>query len=285
MERICERALQPTADHALGLHWAEHLTVHTFGPVSHTLMHTMDLRQALNLVLEYGPLFCDQRIFELEEEAERAVLRLVEWNVRAPRVRRFMAEMTLTGFAIMIRKYGANIQRACFTHGAPDYHAEYTRIFGSIVHFDQPFAGIVFERAALDRKNPHSDTEVQADLRTVLVRRLARATEDAPYALRVQEFLTQQVPRRPNIETTARKLGLSERSLRRRLAAEGVSFREIQHSVFASLAQQLLQDKRRTIQETAHALGFSDASAFHRAFKRWTGTTPQAFCGRQNTTD
>jgi len=102
----------------------------------------------------------------------------------------------------------------------------------------------VFERAALDRHNPHSDREVRTALTGVLERRLVRATEDAPYSMRVRELLTEQPPRRLNIKATARKLGLSERSLRRRLAAEGISFREIQHRVFASVAEQLLQDKR-----------------------------------------
>jgi AraC-like DNA-binding protein len=76
---------------------------------------------------------------------------------------------------------------------------------------------------------------------------------------------------------TARSLALSERSLRRHLAVEGTSYVEIQHSVLEAVAGDLLRHQGLTIQETAHAMGFADATTFHRAFKRWTGMTPTAF--------
>lgn len=282
VERMCELAIQPSGDPALGLHWSERLTIHTFGPVSHTLMHATSLRQGLGLLLQFQPLFCDQQVFALEEKGDLATLRLVDWKAHSRRVHRFSAEMCLASFMTMIRAHSpeGQVDRVCFSYEAPEYVAEYTRVFGSIVRFGQSFDGIVFERASLDRVNPNADDEVRTALADVLERRVVRATEDAPYAVRVRELLTQQMPARLNMEAAARKLGLAERSLRRRLAEECVSFRAIQHAVCASVAEQLLQDKRLTIQETAHAMGFSDSSTFHRAFKRWTGTTPRTFCGR-----
>lgn len=276
VERICELALRPGIAPALGLHWLQYLTVHTFGPVSHALMHTGSLRHALELVLRYETLFCDHRIFALEEEGETATLRLVDWNVRSPSVLKFMTEMIIAGFSSMVTAYGARIDRVRFAHPTPHYVSEYTRTFGLGVDFDQAFTGIEFPRAHLDRRNPHFDAEVCAAIADVLERRLIRATQEAPYAVRVREILTQQSPTRLNIDAAARKLGLSERSLRRRLAAEGISFRAIQESVLTSLAHELLRERRFTIKEAAHAMGFSDASAFHRAFKRWTGRTPSS---------
>jgi len=76
--------------------------------------------------------------------------------------------------------------------------------------------------------------------------------------------------------TVARALSISTRTLRRRLAAEGTSYDAVAHATLAHRARTLLAVERRTIRETALALGYSDASAFHRAFKRWTGTTPSA---------
>ena len=84
-------------------------------------------------------------------------------------------------------------------------------------------------------------------------------------------------PQRADMSTVARALGMSVRSLRRRLAEEGKSYNDLANEALAAVAKQLLRDKRRTIQETAYDLGFSDTSTFHRAFKRWTGMTPSTF--------
>src|SRR5262249_48691500 len=109
-------------------------------------------------------------------------------------------------------------------------------------------------------------------------RRTMRLTHGVPYALRVREFLVQQgSPRRIDMETVARALGLSVRSLRRRLASEGKPYSAVENDALAIVAKHLLRDKQRTIHETAYEMGFSDTTTFHRAFKRWTGTTPSAY--------
>ena len=72
----------------------------------------------------------------------------------------------------------------------------------------------------------------------------------------------------------ARKFGVSGRSLRRQLAAEGKTYAALTTQALAAIAGSCLLDERRTIMDTAHELGFSDNTAFHRAFKRWTGLTP-----------
>lgn len=79
------------------------------------------------------------------------------------------------------------------------------------------------------------------------------------------------------MEVVACALELSMRSLRRRLAAEGKSYNAVEKDALAIVARRLLRDEQRSIQEAAYEMGFSDTTAFHRAFKRWTGTTPSAF--------
>jgi AraC-like DNA-binding protein len=78
------------------------------------------------------------------------------------------------------------------------------------------------------------------------------------------------------METVARALGVSARSLRRRLAEEGTSFREVVDAALGALAKRLVSDQDGPIEAAAYAMGFSHPSAFHRAFKRWTGATPAA---------
>ena len=120
--------------------------------------------------------------------------------------------------------------------------------------------------------------DVHDALQALAQRRLLRITQSTPYALRVRELLVQQpCPLRTDMRSIARLLDLSVRSLRRRLAEEGKSYNDVSDEALGIVATHLLQDKQRTIQETAYEMGFSDTSTFHRAFKRWTGTTPRAY--------
>ncbi len=73
---------------------------------------------------------------------------------------------------------------------------------------------------------------------------------------------------------------MSERSLRRRLAEEGVSLSELKDELRLQLAIELLRDTRLTMEDIAESLAFSDAASFRRAFRRWTGEAPQDYRDR-----
>jgi AraC-like DNA-binding protein len=112
-------------------------------------------------------------------------------------------------------------------------------------------------------------------LRTEGQRRLDRMATVMGPASRVRRYLLSVQPSRiPAIAAVARELGMSERSLRRHLATEGTSYRDVVRSTLETSAGRLLRDPARTIKQTAVALGFADAAAFSNAFKRWTGMTP-----------
>ena len=81
----------------------------------------------------------------------------------------------------------------------------------------------------------------------------------------------------PTLEQVAKRLATSERTLRRRLEEGGTSFRNLLDETRAELARSYVRDRRLPLTEVAFLLGFSEPSAFHRAFKRWTDTTPSAW--------
>jgi AraC-like DNA-binding protein len=78
-------------------------------------------------------------------------------------------------------------------------------------------------------------------------------------------------------ETVTRALGVSRRTLSRRLAEEGTSFRHILDDVRREFACALLQDRSLSIADVAFFLEYSEPAAFNRSFRRWTGQTPRAF--------
>jgi AraC-like DNA-binding protein len=164
-----------------------------------------------------------------------------------------------------------------FDYAEPAQHAEYTQFFGRNVAFDQPFSGIVFARKLLDAPSPQPDDGVLAALQEVAERRMQRISRGTPYAVRVRDLLVQGFREGTEMERTARALDMSARSLRRHLLAEGKSYNTLVNEALGIVATHLLRDERRTIQEVGYELGFSEMSAFYRAFKRWTGVTPGAW--------
>ena len=95
----------------------------------------------------------------------------------------------------------------------------------------------------------------------------------------VRRILSEALAREPNearLPAVAARLQLSERSLQRRLADEGVQFDSVLEALRRELANNYLEDPRVALREIGYLLGYSEPSAFNRAFKRWTGTTPAA---------
>jgi AraC-like DNA-binding protein len=78
-------------------------------------------------------------------------------------------------------------------------------------------------------------------------------------------------------ERAAHALTTSPRTLSRRLAEEGTSFRDLHDEVRADFARVLLQDRSASIADVSFFLDYSEPAAFHRAFRRWTGTTPHEY--------
>jgi AraC-like DNA-binding protein len=275
--RICEHAIELTRDPALGLHWGERLSATTFNPISHLIAHSDTLRQGFDSLFKFHRLLSEQPSFQLSEQGEQVTLRYFSLSAESRAIQRFSSEMLVTGVFRMIRMFNpqARLERVSFEYSAPDYQAEYTRVFERAALFDQPYTGVVFDRSLMDAVSPHKDGDVHDALRAIAERRILGVTQRAPFSLRVRERLVQQGPaRRTDMHAVARSLGLSARSLRRRLAAEGKSYNTVVNEALAIIAKHFLRSKQLTIQEAAYEMGFADTSTFHRAFKRWTGMTP-----------
>lgn len=277
---IFDLAIELTGDPALGLHWLEGAHESGFAPLGQLVAHAANLRHAFESLASFSRLLMDGPLFQLLEQGDKVTVRCSSVSRAPPRIRRFAAEMVVTSLFLMLRFFSARArpEQVCFEYAAPRYRGEYMRLFGRAVCFEQPFNGLVFDRALLDVPSPYRDESVHAALRVLAERRITRLGQRRPFAQRVHELLVQQgCPCQTDMQSVARSLGLSVRSLRRRLAAEGESYKAVANDALASLAKHLLRDEQRTIQEAAYEMGFADATSFHRAFKRWTGTTPTAY--------
>lgn len=278
--RLCEHAIELTGNPALGLQWGERLDGGAFAPISQLLSHSPTLRDAFEALARFQAVLSDDCGYQLLEHDQRVTVRCLSLAGESPVTQRFVAEMIVTGLFRLVRSFnpGAAIERVGFAYEAPAYRTEYARVFEGAERFDEAFTGIAFDAALMSTASPRRDEDLHDALRSVVERRVLRMTQRTPYSLRVREVLVQRAaPQQSDMADVARALGISTRSLRRRLSAEGKSFTAILNEACALVAERLLLSGERTIQEAAYEIGFSDTAAFHRAFKRWTGMTPSEF--------
>jgi AraC-like DNA-binding protein len=277
------RAIALTGDHALGLHFGERASETAFDFLGHLISHAPTLRAALGLCSQFQSLFMDGTRMQFDEHAGTALWRL-DFVRSDPQFDAFWSEFAIVGMQRALQLFCGRHVRAdavYVEYRRPPHHAEYTRVFGSAVRFGQAFTGIDFAAGLLDQPHLYRNSELHAMLLSQAERALDRLGQPASYRERLRYYFLARSPARiPSIATAARELGLSERSLRRKLTAEGASYRALVQAALEEAACTMLRNPRCTIQEVAHALGFADVTAFHRAFKRWLGVTPQDYRSR-----
>lgn len=281
---LIELAIDLTGDAAFGLHSIERLADDALDPVSALVAHAQTLGESMRSIQESRRLLGDEASFRVYEERGKVRLRVISSEDEPPRVRRFMAEITVAGlFRTMVRSHlEEHVDEISFAYSAPEYHCEYERIFKGRARFNQPFTGMCFDRQLLMSAAPYPDVELHQALRIFTQRRITNLTTRTTYTERARQFLVWQPPPRDvTMASVARALGTSERSLRRHLREEGTSYSKMVDEALAYIAKRCLLDERCTIEETAGELGFADKTSFHRAFKRWTGLTPNQYRKQQ----
>lgn len=155
---------------------------------------------------------------------------------------------------------------------------DYQRLLGAPVHFRRPTLTFAFTRAMLARRIPTANPRVVQMLAGELAdeHRLAARGE---LRVRVARALESSVLRHGGSteEAVAHALAISLRTMQRGLAAEGTSFRRIRDEVLHRLGAQLLGESPTPVATIAARLGFANATAFGKAFRRWSGATPGAY--------
>jgi AraC-like DNA-binding protein len=274
------RAMDLTGDEALGFHMADRTPDSAFDLIAHLVSHSPTLREAVGLCTQFQRLLMEDSHLALQEKATTAALhyRFARSFERADRMH---AEFVVAGFLRLARVFGGSgvvPKIASFEHPRPTHSHEYIKVFGDVVRFGQSTTALTFDRAVLDRVHLHQHPELFTVLRSHAERALERVAVGLAPAEQVKRYLlARPAAAIPDIATAARDLGLSVRSLRRRLAADATSYRALVQATLEVSAGHLLRDPQHSIQETAGALGFSNVGAFHRAFRRWTGMTPMQY--------
>ena len=241
-----------------------------------------DLRSALHRYSECKKTCTPMALF-FQREGEHTVV-TIDWFVEPERVGQALVVLTLARI-LDVAEWGVGerinpVRLECANAN------EIPRAFAE-AHLGMPLEKgpamrIVFLDRDLDRPFKTSNPEVLEVLDRHFAQTLAERTSS--WSQEVQLWLGRLLPARDyGIETIARRLGTSSRTLQRELMTEGVRFTDLLDTTRASLARHYLACDRFSPKEVAFLLDYSEPAAFHRAFKRWTGETPNEYSTRTRT--
>lgn len=213
-----------------------------------------------------------------EARVEIAERRLLQTRISDPR-RVFAFEWLLRllhGLACWLAARGLTLDEVRFPYPRPPHAADYALVYTEKSVFDAPMlvARLDSKLLALPVRRTESDLASFLDGAPGKISMLYRRDRDAARAVR--EALGRSLEGAPDFDEVARLLHVSPRTLHRRLADEGTSFRSIKEHLRRELALQRLEKTRASVADIATELGYSEPSAFFRAFRGWTGASPSA---------
>lgn len=204
-------------------------------------------------------------------------------------IRRFAVERDSTGIQTLqrdlLRTPDAELQVA-YTMARPPEEVvrKYIDVFGVEPEFDAPQDCLIVSLEALAAPLPQANQYARSMAERQAVELLRQRSARAGVAGLLRDLMLANPSPALSLDDAARQLTVSSRTLRRHLAAEGVSLRVLQEEVRQALAEELLvSDGQQSVAEIAERLGYSQVSSFTQAFRRWKGVGPQEYRRRANT--
>lgn len=280
-------AEHPSAE-TLGIELARRIRIEDFGVVGWVIAHAPTGRDMVACLRRYRTLFGDTYSPEIDDVGDTVVIHRV-FEPRLARTRVLPESAPASTVALLrelleIAPSAPLAREVWFQHAAPRDPAAHEAFFGCPVRFSSPETRLVLSRDVLDRappsRNPSLHTYLERHALALSEAFASRATIAERVRSLVAELLREGEPSQQEI---ARRLGMSERTLQRRLKDEDRSFADVLDGVRRELAVRYLGDPDLAIYEVAFLLGYAEPSSFHRAFRRWTGESPQDLRARLRT--
>lgn len=274
---LFQRAATLLNDDALGLRVGETIRPGHYGVLGYVAMACGTLGEALECQSRYQALVLSIPPVTLEAQGDTLSL---TWHADNDDAYRQLAEFNLSALLTFVRWITGQALtplRMDMTYATPADIAEHRRIYGCDVHFLQPRYRLVMPRDVLALPLLQPDPAMRQMMDRLATHQMQALQRYDDPLTRVRQLVAQQLGEGgAELGTIAAKLNVSTRSLQRQLQEHGLNFTQLVDEVRRELAERYLADATLDLTDIAFLLGFSEQSAFQRAYKRWTGKTPAA---------
>jgi AraC-like DNA-binding protein len=277
---VWQEAARRSGDDAFGIHTAEQIRPGAFDVLDYATRSSATLREGLERLVRYHRILHDAAVVELRlEESSGHLTHTLPSTADA--LPRHPAEYVVAAWLVVARQAtGVDVApvEVSFRHSRPSDLTVHRGFFRAPIRFDQPANGIVLERDVLDTPLIRADPGLCSVLERRVRELLAKAPKTTSLSERVRQLLVSELSSSGvSAAVVAQKLHMSRRTLQRQLQEDGTTLHALGDALRRELAMSYLREPEIAIAEVAFLLGFSEASAFHRAFKRWSGITPTAY--------
>lgn len=250
----------------------------SFKLLCHTVLHARTLERALRRALQFLAIVFGTPNGELVQRNGQAEIVLRDRGLARSAFAYRTYWLILLGVHCWLIGRRIPLLQVDFACPAPENRRDYHQFFGAPVHFDAPCNRLVFSATYLSLPTVRDEPALSGFLRNAPANILLGYRHDQSVTSLIHRRLGASEPGLcPSFETLAAEMKMSPATLRRRLRSEGQSFIAIRDELRFSHARAILSKSDCSISEVALALGYAEPSAFHRAFLKWSGTTPAAF--------
>ena len=240
-----------------------------------------NLRGSCERASRYARVLTSVAAYEVRQTNEGVYMHLHRDGDRAHPGLRLSNEATIASIAAISQEVSTSIFRAqaiYFKHAAPGSTQAHERHFGCPVHFGADMDALLVSHETMRAPNRVGDPGIVKFFDTHLEEELSKFKDDIALERRVRIQISQSLSQGiPAVSDIASHFGVSGRTLQRRLSDRGYSFQKLVDEARRELAERLLKETSYPLTEIAFLTGFSEQSAFNRAFKRWAGQTPRSF--------
>jgi AraC-like DNA-binding protein len=278
---VCAAADRLSRDPHFAYHAGQRLHVSAYGMYGFAILSSMNFRRTMTFVMNYFQLATPLVELDFREAGGCGVWSFTPIETSGDsRLARFIIEMQFGVMTSLFRDVmgGAFTAREYHvTFAPPDDASEYPALLGGPVMFGLPENALRFDAGWLDG-TPNLGNEITYRAVVQLCDSMIEELRlHAGVAGRLRRCLMTDLAHPAGFEAAANALGMSPRTLRRKLGEEKTSFRQVADELRMEMAIRYLRDTDLTVEDIADLIGFSDASNFRHAFRRWTKAAPSAF--------
>jgi AraC-like DNA-binding protein len=287
--RLIHRALESIRkqfdDEPTGLAVAEYFDISHLGVVARVAHHCETLREAVCRYLEYQSLIHPE-VAHHEQREERSWDGIIVKPTDDPTLTSSQEMRVSFGFAFalnwmrhLLDNPGVEAEAVHFVHRDATHRETYAEHFGCPVELGCEQNRLWFDSELFDCHITGGDSASRPYLEELAERRIDELEEESDtfedFVSRVSEVLRDRLASETcSQEEVAREIGMSRRTLQRRLREHDYAYTELRDEIREERALDLLADPDQTLRSIAYELGYNQVSSFHRAFKRWTGRSP-----------
>lgn len=279
-ELLLDWLIEESGDTLFGLHTSSHVQPGSYSVMGYIAMNSNTIFEAYDKMVRYEKLVGDMGVSNaLALPGSRFA---IQWTCRYPRqpVRRHLIENVLASWVRYVR-WLADAEHMSplevwLEHPAPlNDLSDYQAVFKCPIRFDQPYSAVITDLTTLSLPMRQPDSMLCSTLEAHAQTALSRLSESDSLSQRIKYYLHASIANQlPRKEQTAQAFELTERTLHRRLQAEGTSWQRLLDEVRQSVAEHYLKNTEESQADIAQRLGYTDIRSFQRHFKQRSGLTP-----------